>query len=93
MTATIGRSSWVGKGQLESWLVGTTGAVSAEEFVLAVLRDIYTTEAELSHWLAKPRQELHGRRARDLLRTHRSNEVELLAVREWNSQAISIERH
>lgn len=93
MQATIGRSSWVGKGQLESWLVGPAGSASAEEFVLAVLHDIYGTETEIAHWLGKPRQELHGRSARDLLRTHRSNEVELLVVREWNSQAISIERH
>ena len=79
-------SSWVGKGQLESWLVGSRHGNSSEVFVLAVLRDIYTSEADIARWLAIPRQEFDGRSARQLLRTHRGLEVELLVVREWNRQ-------
>lgn len=78
-------SSWVGKGQLEAWLMGSNGS-SGEEFVLAVLRDIYMAETDIARWLAIPRQEFDGCSARSLLRTHRALEVELLAVREWNRQ-------
>lgn len=85
MQATI-ENGWVGKGQLESWLLGSHGAGSREEFVLAVLRDIYASEADIARWLAIPRQEFDGRSARDLMRTHRALEVELLVVREWNRQ-------
>ena len=84
MYATI-ESGWVGKGQLQSWLIGQRAADS-EEFVLAVLRDIYWSEADIARWLAVPRQEFDGRSARDLMRTHRALEVELLVVREWNRQ-------
>ena len=82
---TIIENGWVGKGQLESWLIGSRTA-SGEDFVLAVLRDIYASESDIGRWLAIPRQEFDGRSARSLLRTHRALEVELLVVREWNRQ-------
>ena len=85
MQATV-ESGWVGKGQLESWLIGSREETSGEAFVLAVLRDIYTSETDIARWLAIPRQEFDGRSARSLLRTHRALEVELLVVREWNRQ-------
>lgn len=85
MQATV-ESGWVGKGQLESWLIGSRDETSSEEFVLAVLRDIYASETDIARWLAIPRQEFDGRSARNLLRTHRALEVELLVVREWNRQ-------
>lgn len=84
MYATI-ESGWVGKGQLQSWLIGQR-PVNSDEFVLAVLHDIYWSEADIARWLAIPRQEFDGRSARELMRTHRALEVELLVVREWNRQ-------
>ena len=82
----IVEGGWVGKGQLESWLIGSRSATSSEEFVHAVLRDIYASESDIARWLAIPRQEFDGRSAKSLLRTHRRLEVELLVVREWNRQ-------
>ena len=53
-------------------------------FVLAVLRDIYQDESAVWHWLCRPRSDLDGARAADLLAGSDAERVEALAVREWN---------
>ena len=53
-------------------------------FVLAVLRDIYQDESAVWQWLCRPRSDLDGARAADLLVGSDVERVEALAVREWN---------
>ena len=53
-------------------------------FVLAVLRDIYQDETAVWQWLCRPRSDLNGARAADLLVGTDAERVEALAVREWN---------
>jgi hypothetical protein len=57
-----------------------------DDFILAVLRDIYADEADVKRWLNTPHNELGGRTAVDLLSTGRINEVESILVEHWNAR-------
>jgi hypothetical protein len=59
-------------------------------FVLAVLRDIYQDESAVWHWLCRPRSDLDGERAADLLAGSDAERVEALAVREWNFSSAAL---
>jgi len=85
MLAIEGRQR-MGKGQLETWLVGKRGARNPERFVLAVLRDMYPDDRDVSRWLHEARPELGGKCASDLLATSRAVEIEALVVRDWNER-------
>jgi hypothetical protein len=57
-----------------------------DDFVLAVLRDIYDQEADIKRWLNTPHHELGGRSAIDLLSAGRIAEVETVLVDHWNAR-------
>jgi hypothetical protein len=84
MQASIGLDEQMGKRQLETWLGRQEGAHQSREFVLAVLRDIFLNDRDISVWLAARRPELGGASAEDLLATSRAVEVERLAIKAWN---------
>ena len=84
MRATIEGQRRLGRRQLEVWLAG--GVRDSRRFVLAVLRDMYPDDHDVSEWLNAARPELNGACANDLLSTPRTREVETLAVRDWNAR-------
>ena len=57
-----------------------------DDFVLAVLRDIYDHEEDVMRWLNTPLIELGGRTAVDLLSAGRISDVESALVDHWNGQ-------
>ena len=57
-------------------------------FTLAVLRDVFTDDADVRRWLRMPRAEFGGRCALELLLAGRMRAVEDLAVREWHRPSI-----
>jgi hypothetical protein len=57
-----------------------------DDFILAVLRDIYADEADVKRWLNTPHNELGGRTAVDLLSTGHVNKVESILVEHWNAR-------
>lgn len=70
----------LGRQELDVWLG------EPDDFVLAVLRDIYADEADVKRWLNTPHNELGGRSAVDLLSSGRVAEVESILVEWWNSR-------
>lgn len=70
----------LGRQELDVWLG------EPDDFVLAVLRDIYDREADVRRWLNTPIIELGGRSAVDLLSAGRGAEVEAVLVDQWNSR-------
>ncbi len=70
----------LGRQELDVWLG------EPDDFVLAVLRDIYSTEADVKRWLNTPHNELGGRSAVDLLSVGRAAEVESVLVEHWNAR-------
>ena len=70
----------LGRHELDVWLG------EPDDFVLAVLRDIYADEAEVKRWLNTPHDQLGGSTAVDLLSTGRLREVESILVEHWNAQ-------
>ena len=70
----------LGREELDVWLG------EPDDFVLAVLRDIYADEADVKRWLNTPQNELGGRSAVDLLSAGRVGEVESILVEQWNAQ-------
>jgi hypothetical protein len=53
-------------------------------FALAVLRDVFATDADVRAWLIAPAVGLDGRSPADLVSEGRVHELADLAVREWN---------
>jgi hypothetical protein len=53
-------------------------------FALAVLRDVFATDADVRAWLVAPSAALAGQPPADLLADGRIHELAELAVREWN---------
>jgi PhnB protein len=51
---------------------------------LAVLRDVFPTDAAIRRWLRAPRLELGGERPLDLLLAGRAERLEQCAIHEWN---------
>lgn len=70
----------LGRQELDVWLG------EPDDFVLAVLRDIYADEADVKRWLNTPHNELSGRSAVDLLSAGRIGEVESILVEHWNAR-------
>ena len=70
----------LGRQELDVWLG------EPDDFVLAVLRDIYTDESDVRRWLNTAHNEFGGRSAVDLLSAGRIREVESVLVEHWNSR-------
>jgi hypothetical protein len=70
----------LGRQELDVWLG------EPDDFVLAVLRDIYADESDVERWLNTPHNELGGRAAVDLLSAGRVTDVESVLVHQWNSR-------
>ena len=70
----------LGRQELDVWLG------EPDDFVLAVLRDIYQQEFEVTQWLNTPLPAFGGQSAVDLLSTGRGDEVEAILVEWWNSR-------
>jgi hypothetical protein len=70
----------LGRQELDVWLG------EPDDFVLAVLRDMYEHETDVERWLHTPQGELGGRAAIDLLSAGRTAEVEFVLVKQWNAR-------
>lgn len=70
----------LGRQELDVWLG------EPDDFVLAVLRDMFEHETDVQRWLNTPHVEFGGRAAVDLLSTGRVAEVESLLVDHWNTR-------
>ena len=70
----------LGRQELDVWLG------EPDDFILAVLRDIYSDEVDVKRWLNTPHNELGGRSAVDLLSVGRLADVESLLVEQWNTR-------
>jgi len=70
----------LGRQELDVWLG------EPDDFVLAVLRDIYSDEWDVKRWLNTPHNEPGGRSAVDLLSVGRIKEVESVLVEHWNAR-------
>ena len=69
----------LGRVELDVWLG------EPDDFVLAVLRDIYSDETDVRRWLNTPHNEFGGRTAVELLSVGRVAEVESILVERWNA--------
>ncbi len=65
----------------------TVARVRSMRFTLAVLHDVFPTDADVCAWLQEPREELSGLSPRQALLHGRMDLVEHLAVRVWNGCA------
>lgn len=70
----------LGRQDLDVWLG------EPDDFVLAVLRDMYADEDGVRRWLNTPHSELGGRSAVDLLSAGRVSDVESVLVEHWNAR-------
>ena len=70
----------LGRQELDVWLG------EPDDFVLAVLRDLYEHETDVERWLDRPHVEFGGRSAVDLLSSGRVAQVESLLVEQWNAR-------
>lgn len=70
----------LGRQELDVWLG------EPDDFVLAVLRDMYEHETDVERWLHTPQSELGGRAPIDLLSAGRTADVEFVLVKQWNSR-------
>jgi Protein of unknown function (DUF2384) len=68
----------LGRQELDVWLG------EPDDFILAVLRDIYDHEADVKRWLNTPHAQLAGRTAVDLISAGRVAEVESALIECWN---------
>jgi len=70
----------LGRQELDVWLG------EPDDFILAVLRDIYDHEADVKRWLNVPHTQLGGRSAVDLISAGRVAEVESAVIEYWNAR-------
>ena len=70
----------LGRQELDVWLG------EPDDFVLAVLRDLYEHETDVERRLNTPHDEFGGRSAVDLLSAGHVTEVEALLVEQWNGR-------
>ena len=70
----------LGRQELDVWLG------EPDDFVLAVLRDIYSCDSEVARWLNTPRLEFGGQTAVDMISAGRKAEVEVALIQEWNTR-------
>ena len=68
----------LGRQELDVWLG------EPDDFILAVLRDIYDHEADVKRWLNTPHAQLAGRTPVDLISAGRGAEVESALIEYWN---------
>lgn len=68
----------LGRQELDVWLG------EPDDFILAVLRDIYDHEADVKRWLNTPHAQLGGRTAVDLISAGRVADVESALIEYWN---------
>ena len=68
----------LGRQELDVWLG------EPDDFILAVLRDIYDHEADVKRWLNTPHAQLSGQTAVDLISAGRVAEVESALIEYWN---------
>jgi uncharacterized protein (DUF2384 family) len=81
----------VDREQLERWLLPPTPFLTSDRgrrrrFVVAALRDVFATDAEVERWLSSPCAAMDGAVPADLLGTSRAFEVEEHVVRIWNGE-------
>ncbi len=70
----------LGRQDLDVWLG------EPDDFVLAVLRDMYTDETDVMRWLNMPHDRFGGQSAIDLLSAGRVADVESILVQHWNAR-------
>jgi hypothetical protein len=70
----------LGRQDLDVWMG------EPDDFILAVLRDIYPDEADVKRWLNSPLPELGGRAPVDLISAGHTDELESILVDHWNSR-------
>lgn len=70
----------LGRQDLDVWLG------EPDDFVLAVLRDMYADETDVMRWLNTPHDEFGGQSAIDLLSAGRVTDVESILVQHWNAR-------
>ena len=70
----------LGRQELDVWLG------EPDDFVLAVLRDLYEHETDVVRWLNTPQSKFGGRSAVDLLSAGDQAEVESILVEQWNAR-------
>jgi hypothetical protein len=70
----------LGREELDVWLG------EPEDFILAVLRDIYPREEDVRLWLNTPLPEVGGRVAVDMLSLGGWAEVEEILIEQWNGR-------
>jgi hypothetical protein len=78
-----------------SLAIADAGELRTLRFALAVLRDVFPTDADVRAWLSAPMSALSGRSPADLLSSGRVHELADLAVREWNKPrgTIRVQHH
>lgn len=70
----------LGRQDLDVWLG------EPDDFVLAVLRDMYPDETDVMRWLNTPQDGFGGQSAIDLLSAGRVADVESILVQHWNAR-------
>lgn len=70
----------LGRQDLDVWLG------EPDDFILAVLRDIYTDESAVKRWLNSPNGDLGGRAPVDLISAGQGADVESILVDHWNAR-------
>lgn len=70
----------LGREELDVWLD------EPDDFILAVLRDIYDDEDDIRRWLNTPLSELAGQAAVDVLSAGRAADVEAILIERWNGR-------
>jgi hypothetical protein len=70
----------LGREELDVWLG------EPQDFILAVLRDIYEREEDVLLWLNSPLPDQRGQVAVDLLSAGRTADVEAILVDQWNER-------
>jgi len=71
---------------MDTTLLRTYAGVRSLAFILAVLRDAFASDEDLSRWLDGPRSELSGQSPRAALLAGWASAVETLAVETWNAR-------
>lgn len=70
----------------DTTLLRTSRRLQAVRFVLSVLRDVYSDDADVRCWIRTPHPGLAHHSALDLLMAGHVREVEDLALAEWHRQ-------
>jgi Protein of unknown function (DUF2384) len=74
----------------DTTLLRVADRLRSVRFTLAVLRDVFTDDADVRLWLRTPRAEFGELCALELLLAGRMRAVEDLAVREWHRPPVAV---